>query len=70
MSEWTKHNTKYPSVSARISRETLARLERRCEQIGEPRSLVVKGLIEAALDIADMADALEKARRKQKGKKH
>jgi predicted DNA-binding protein len=67
MSEWTHRNTVlYPTISTRVSPETMKRIEKRCEQIGEPRSLVVKALIESALDVLDMTDAIAKARRKNK----
>jgi predicted DNA-binding protein len=58
---WREFNEKYPVISTRVSKSIWNRLEARCKQIGEPRSLVVKGMIEACLDITDIADV-------QKGK--
>jgi hypothetical protein len=57
-------NKKYPIVSTRIPLDVLKRLEKRCKQIGEPRSAVVKGMIEASLMICDLSDAVDKHRNK------
>jgi predicted DNA-binding protein len=57
-------NKKYPLVSTRIPLDVFKRLEKRCKQIGEPRSLVVKGMIEASLMICDLSDAVDKAQKK------
>ncbi len=64
-------NKRYPTVTARISVETFKRLEKRCEQLREPRSFVIAGMIEASLMLADLADAMDAEKRKKstKGKK-
>jgi hypothetical protein len=61
---WAEINKRYPTVTARIPIETFKRLEKRCAQLREPRSLVIKGMIEASLTAAHLADAMDAEKRK------
>jgi hypothetical protein len=59
---------KYPMVGFRISAGDLARLDKRCEQLGVGRSFAVRDFVLTFLDVADLADAVSRAERVSKRK--